>query len=55
MQITSEELQIFQADYKRKLEEKYGDTLISPVVEVVISDDGTKILDVHPFAGDILK
>lgn len=55
LKMTSEELQIFETDYKHKLKKKYGDTLMLPTVEMVISEDGTKILDVHPFAGGILK
>jgi len=53
--IPAVEIADFEAGYKSKLQAKYGDSLISPYVEVVISADGSNILDVHTLANGKLE
>jgi hypothetical protein len=45
--ISSDEIKKFEEDYKTKIKAKYQDRLVLPAVEVIISDDGLKILDTH--------
>jgi hypothetical protein len=47
LKLPLEEIEKFETDYKNKIVEKYQDTLVSPTVEIVVSDNGAKILDVH--------
>ena len=55
LNISSDEIQKFEENYKEKLFKKYQDRLISPRVEVVVSNDGMRITDVHSFADGILN
>ncbi|MDB5088546.1 MAG: hypothetical protein JWR09_2540 [Mucilaginibacter sp.] len=55
LNISQEEIAKFEADCKDKLQRKYSKSLISPSVEVIISKDGTKILNIHAFAEGILQ
>ena len=48
-----EEINKFEENYKGKIKAKYQDRLVLPVVEIVISEDGNNILDVHIIADKV--
>lgn len=50
LKVASGKIQEFEALYKLKVARKYQERLISPQVEVVVSGDCTKIINVHLLA-----
>lgn len=55
LDIPTVEVQKFQETYKAKVILKFSGNLVNPKVEVVVSNDGTKILDCHILADYILN
>ncbi|HVS94217.1 MAG TPA: hypothetical protein VHE59_19405 [Mucilaginibacter sp.] len=48
--LPSNELEKFENEYRKTVIALYKESLISPTVEVVVSNDGSTILDVHLIA-----
>ena len=55
MKISADELRKGEIEYAAKLTRKYQDRLICPSVEVIVSNDGTKILRYVALADRILN
>jgi len=55
MELTSEELENFEIACKIKIAEKYQDRLVSPCMEVIVSENCRNIMRAHLFADAILN
>ena len=49
------EIELFEMNWKKIIDKKYGTSLVLPVVRAVVSEDGTTITDSHLIVDGILK